>query len=99
MSDDLDHHVNVEAVNQDESIEPLRPDDIALVIRDGGPILRTPHHDMGTEVPDDVMVVIGMALMWQHAEFRAHMQRIVNAAAKRGELDGFLFVPPDERPN
>ena len=69
-------------------VEP-EPGDMLLIVRDGTPIVRCPEHDMG-EVPDDFIVLLGVAVSWTDPRFRDLMRTLCREASDRGFLDGII---------
>ena len=74
------------------------PTDLLLIIRDGMAILRTPEQE-GKEVPEDALVMIGVASCWGDKKWRKMMLAIAYDEADKGHLDGLIETPSHERPN
>ena len=60
---------------------------MVLYIRDGLPVIRTPHHNGGV-VPDDFMILLGVAVSFHDPDFRRMALRAALAAAE--ELEGII---------
>jgi hypothetical protein len=74
-----------------DDITPLT-DDVILFIRDGMPILKSPQHPDNSEVPEDFLVMLGVASVFLDPSFRAAMRSIVNEAHRHGMLDGVIHA-------
>jgi hypothetical protein len=68
---------------------PLATDTV-MVIRDGEVHLRGPKHDDYDRVPEDFLVILGMAHMFHEEYFRASMLVLVKERFEAGHLDGIL---------
>ena len=60
-----------------------------LIIRDGVPIIRSPEHDGGV-VPEDFIVLLGVAVSWCDPKFRGLMLMLCREASDAGYLDGII---------
>ena len=58
-----------------------------LFIRDGLPILRTPQKRDSDVVPEDFIVLVGIATAFLDPGFRSMMKAIVREHAENGMLD------------
>lgn len=70
---------------------------MVLAIRDGTPVITVPTHD-GGQVPEDFLVLLGVASTFQDPQFRSMMMAICRAASENGYLDG-IISSPDRRAN
>ena len=67
-----------------------KPTDMVLFIRDGMPHLRTPVHTDHSQVPEDFLVLIGIASAWSDPRFRGLMLRLMHEAEEAGHLEGIF---------
>ena len=76
------------------------PTDMVLAIRDGVPVITTPLHESGP-VPEDFLVLLGIATTFSDPHFRRMMLAICAEASEQGFLDGIIESGrrPDERIN
>jgi hypothetical protein len=72
----------------------LEPDDNVLCIRGEDVILRFPRHAAGDRVPDDVLILIGIAELFKNASFRNAMLKAAKNTQDAGHLGEFLINPP-----
>ena len=84
---------------REEDFTP-RPTDMVLTVRDGVPTIATPLHD-GGRVPEDFLVLLGVASTFNDPHFRRMMLAICREASDQGFLDGIIESGrhPDERVN
>jgi hypothetical protein len=69
---------------------------MALFVRDGMAFIRTPKMaDYGGEVPDDFLVLLGMAAAFQDPDFREQCLRVTRASAKAGHFAGLIDYHED----
>jgi hypothetical protein len=66
-----------------------KPGDLVLIIRDGTPILQSPVNTDGP-VPEDFLILIGVASSWIDPRFRGLMLRLMHAAEEAGHLDSIM---------
>lgn len=67
----------------------ILPTDMVLYIRDGMASIRTPEHDGGA-VPDDFLILLGVATAWHDKRFRAMMKAVVRDFEPEGLYAGIL---------
>jgi hypothetical protein len=75
-----------------------RDSDFILTIRDGMPLLRTPTND-GGRVPEDFLILVGVASSWSDPRFRGLMLGLMRKAAEAGHLRGIVHNSDEERLN
>lgn len=83
-------------ISQVDDFEP-QPSDMVLYIRDGHPIIHAPENDGGV-VPDDFLILLGVAASWHNPDFRAKILGLINKLAEEGNLRD-LMGRSDERPH
>jgi hypothetical protein len=82
--------------DKDEDFEP-RSTDMALVIRNGVPFLHAPDNQ-GGKVPQDFLMLVGIAAAWDDRNFRHHILAAVDKLAASGILDS-IMSSHEKRPN
>jgi hypothetical protein len=75
-----------------------KPGDMALFVSDGVPVIRAPQHEDGP-VPEDFLVLLGVATAFNDDRFRAMMLGICRDAHDNGYLTGIIHGPDEGRPN
>lgn len=67
-----------------------QPRDMVLYVRDGMPILKSPMQRESEIVPEDFLVLVGVATAFLDPGFRAMMKAIVREQAESGRLDSLF---------
>lgn len=85
-----------------EEIKPIpefhpEPTDMALFVRHGVAVVSAPENAGGV-VPDDFLILVGIAASWHDEAFREAMLRRVNLLVREGALTN-LMTSHDGRPN
>ena len=61
-----------------------------LVIRDGHAVVKSPAHEAGDTVPEDLLILFGVAASFRNPGFRSQALTAAQRAMEHGDFDGII---------